>query len=337
MSKKIIYWTGVYSPEKEAVSKEVHLLHTNFSSSIVYGISSYDWLRFSLKQRYIVHFYRPYRLVPRLIPLISSRFDLSHIYHSLHNHYFLDNLSKKPIILTAATGGAILEPARYEKIDRIVLESAYDLERVRHAGIPEEKLSLIYPGLDLSDFSYQEPDQDFTILFASSPFSSEYFGARGIDLLIAAAAACQDVRFLLLWRRWSGTVQTITPMVQGKTNIILNTNIIRNMGTFLNGVHAVIAPFTSPMLTKPCPNSIIEGLAAGKPALVSDKVSIAHLIEQEQCGIVFPPEKGALVAAIHELKKNYRTYQQHARHCAERYFSKDIFLAQYESLYNDLL
>lgn len=337
MSKKIIYWTGVYSPEKEAVSKEIHLLHTHFPGSLVYGISSHDWLKFSLKQRYVVHFYRPYRLAPALIPLLSTRFDLSHIYHSLHNRYFLDHLSKKPIILTAATGGDMLEPARYKKIDRIVLESAYDLERVRQAGIPEEKLSIIYPGLDLSKFSYQEPDEDFTILFASSPFSPEYFGARGIDLLIAAAAACQDVRFLLLWRRWSGTEQTITPMIQDKTNIVLNTNIIRNMGTFLNGVHTVIAPFTSQMLTKPCPNSIIESLAAGKPVLVSDKVSIAYLIEQEQCGIVFPPEKGALVAAIHELKKNYRTYQQHARRCAEKYFSKDTFLAQYESLYNALL
>ncbi len=336
MSKKIIYWTGVYSPENEAVSKEICLLHSHFPRSFVYGISSNDFLKFSFKERYIVHYYRPYRLAPKLIPVVAKKFDISHIYHSLHNRYFLDTLKKKPVILTAATGGEVLDIKTYENIEKIVVESEYDLMRVKQAGIEEEKISLIYPGLDLSQFSYTAPDNDFSILFASSPFTKEYFAARGVNLLLSAAEQCADVRFILLWSKWDGTVDLIKTMAANKHNVTLNFGPIKHISTVLNTVHAVIAPFTSQQLTKPCPHSVIEGLAAGKPVLVSDKVSIAGIIKEKQCGIVFNPDKEDLVQAIKELKKNYMEYQKNARICAEEYFSKKIFLKQYELLYSEI-
>ncbi|MCP4370744.1 MAG: glycosyltransferase family 4 protein [Deltaproteobacteria bacterium] len=336
MSKKIIYWTGVYSPDNEAVSKEILLLHNHFPRSFVYGIAR-DFFKFSLKKRYLVHFYRPYRLAPKFVPVVEKKFDISHIYHSLDNWYFLEHLEKKPIILTGATGGKVLDRKKYKKIEKIVVESEYDLMRVKHGGIEEEKIKLIYPGLDLSKFSYTAPKGDFSILFASSPFAKEYFAARGVDLLLSATERCKDVHFILLWRKWAGTVKVIKTMVTNKKNVTLNLEVIKDISLLLNKVHAVIAPFTSQQLTKPCPHSVIESLAAGKPVLVSDKVGIARIIQENNCGVVFKPDKEDLVRAIDELKRNYTAYQKNARRCAEEYFSKEIFLKQYELIYNTLL
>lgn len=334
MSKKIIYWTGVYSPENEAVSKEISLLHTHFPQSFVYGISARDFFKFSFKKKYFVHYYRPYRLAPKLVSVIAKKFDISHIYHSLDNWYFLEHLEKKPIILTAATGGEVLDIQTYEKIEKIVVESEYDLMRVKNAGIKKGKISLIYPGLDLSQFSYNEPEGDFSILFASSPFAKEYFSARGVELLLSTTELCQDVHFILAWRKWAGTIQLIQKMVKDKINVTLDIENFKDMRPLLNRAHAVIAPFTSHQLTKPCPHSVIECLAAGKPVLVSDKVGIAHIIQENNCGIVFKPDTEDLVRAIEELKKNYTAYQKNARTYAEEYFSKESFLKQYELLYS---
>ncbi|MBM9513973.1 glycosyltransferase family 4 protein [Desulfobulbus marinus] len=238
--------------------------------------------------------------------------------------------------MTAATGGDVLDKKVYERIDKIVAESEYDFERLKSAGIQEEKLSLIYPGLDLNQFSYQEPEGDFSILFASSPFTKEYFEARGVNLLLSATEAFKNVSFTLLWRKWADTIPVIEPMVQDKKNVTLQVEHIKNISTLINNVHAVIAPFTAQQLTKPCPHSVIESLASGKPVLVTDKVGIAHIIEETQCGVVFKPNKDSLIAAIKELRTNYAQYQINARKCAETYFSQYVFLKQYESLYHEL-
>ena len=337
MSQNIVYLTGLYAPEHEAISKEIRLLQTHFPQSFVYGISSHDFLRCSLKNRYLVHYYRPFRLAPKLIAPIANRFDLAHIYHSLENTYFLDHLKKQPILLTAAAGGTLLDKTRYARVSKIIVESEYDLRRLQHAGFEDDRLALIYPGLDLDRFSYHEPTEDFSILFASSPFTTNYFAARGIALLLAAAAQCPNVRFVLLWRKWGETVPLIQTMVQGKTNVSVQVEHIKDIRDVLNTVHAVIAPFTLPTSNKPCPNSIIECLAAGKPVLVSDQVGIANLIRATQCGVVFQTHIADLVNAIAELQKNYAQYRRQARSCAQQYFSHEVFLNQYELLYNTIL
>jgi glycosyltransferase involved in cell wall biosynthesis len=295
--------------------------------SFVYGISSIDFLKFSFRKKYLVHYYRPYSLAPKFIPVIAKKIDISHIYHSLHNRYFLEHLEKRPIILTVAIGGEVLDLKTYEKIEKIVVESEYDFMRVKNAGIKEEKIRLIYPGLDLSKFSYHAPEGGFSILFASSPFAKEYFSARGVDLLLSTTEFCKDVHFILAWRKWAGTVKLIKTMVQNNINVTLNVENFKDIRPLLNKVHAVIAPFTSQQLTKPCPHSIIECLAAGKPVLVSDKVGIAHIIQEKQSGVVFRPDKEDLVRAIE--------YQMNARTCADEYFSKDLFLKQYDLIYEN--
>lgn len=336
MSKKIIYWTGVYSPSNEGVSKEIYILHKHFKRSFVYGISSKNFLKFSIKNRYLVHFYRPYRFTPKLIPLLEKKFDISHIYHNLDYLFFLDNVRKKPIILTAAAGGEILDIKKYEKIDKIIVESEFDKKRLINAGINKNRIKLIYPGIELDKFSCKKAAGDFKILFASSPFEKKYFAARGINMLLSCSKNLSGIaKFILLWRRWAGTIKPIKSMLKDKSNIKLYLKNIKDINLLLSKVHAVIAPFTTHQLNKPCPHSIIESLAAGKPVLVSDKVGIANIIKKERCGVIFKPNKESLIKAVHELKKNYNKYQKNARKCAEKYFSKEKFIKEYVQIYKE--
>jgi len=327
----------MYSPLNEAISKEISILHSHFKGSFVYGISSRDLFKISIRNRYFVHYFRPYRFAPKLIPLVERKFDISHIYHNLHNRFFLDNLSKKPIILTAAAGGDVLDIGEYDKIDKIVVESNSEKDRLSKAGIHEDKIKIVYPGLNLDKFYYQKPSGKFKILFASSPFEKGYFGPRGINLLLSVSEQIKETMFILLWRKWSGTIAPIKDLVSDKVNIKLYLKTIQDINSFIGEVHAVIAPFTSRQLTKPCPHSIIEGLAAGKPVLVSRETGIADLIEQEKCGVVFKPTEEETLKAISELKKNYKIYQTNARQCAEKYFSAHKFIQNYKTIYNEAL
>src|SRR5262249_29013468 len=102
--KSVIFWTGLYSPAYEAVSKEISILHRRFPG-FVYGISSRDLFRVGVRERYLVHYHRPYRLAPALVPLLERWFDLSHVFHNLENPCYLDRLKKRPIVLTGAAGG----------------------------------------------------------------------------------------------------------------------------------------------------------------------------------------------------------------------------------------
>ena len=87
---------------------------------------------------------------------------------------------------------------------------------------------------------------------------------------------------------------------------------------------------------KPCPNSIMESLAAGKPVLVSHNVGISDLIAEEGCGLVFKPEFDDILDKINEIKHNYSHYQSKARQTAEKYFSLTRLVKQYTQLYNEL-
>lgn len=337
MSKKIIYWTGVYLPTQEGVSKELAILHHHFTNSFVYGISSKHFFRWSFVNRYLIHYYRPYRVGMKIVSILQKKFDINHVYHNLNNLYYINNLKKRPLVLTGAAGGELLEVEKYKYINMIVVESEFDRKRLIREGIEEEKVCVVYPGLDLEEFSYKEPKADFTILFASSPFAKEYFSGRGVYLLLSAAERCRDVQFILKWRRWVGNLRLIENFVQDKVNVLIDDRIVPNINSLLNEAHAVIAPFTTYLMNKPCPHSIIESLAAGKPVLVSTKVGITDIIRKGKCGVVFEPKTDALIEAIKELKNNYSRYQRNARICAEKYFSKDKFIKNYERIYSKIM
>jgi len=322
MQKKIVYFVQNYRPEYEAISKEVEILSKNFNSEI-----------FNMNFRNPLTYYKLLRL-----PFLKR--DINHIYTSLGDRPYLSLLRKKPIVLTGSSEAKIDKIRErmkfYGKIDKLVVESERQRGILLDIGVDESKIRLIPPGVDLKEFSYKKEER-FTILFASSPTRVEQMKSRGIDLMLEIAKKNRSINFIFLWRKtgYSNLIKKINE------RNLKNVEIINEIVTNINEIYArsscTIAPFLDFESHKPIPRSIIESLAAGKPVLVSNKVSIANIVDNERCGVVFEPSIDSVVDAISKLKENYSRYQENSRRTSEKYFSKERFVEDYRKLYDEIL
>ncbi len=335
MSKKIIYWVQCYQSSYEAISKEIKILHENFNSIVYSPIE-----KFKLGKGTICYNYRRFPLGLITLPIVELNSKISHIYTSLGNRFYLYLLRKKPIILTGA-GASSKDKikiciSKYKKLNAIVVESEIDKTILQNFGIDDSKIFLIYPGIDLSKFSYKDlKNEHFRILFSSAPLMLNQFHSKGVNFLIKASEYLEDCIFVLLWR--NKFLEKIKGHIKNKKNIILINKIEKNMNLQYGNVNATVLPQLTYNNSKPCPHSIIESLAAGKPVLVSDVCGIAKLIKKENCGVVFKPTLEEFIKAVEKLKKRYKIYQKNCRITAEKYFSKEKFIYKYSQLYKECL
>jgi len=119
-------------------------------------------------------------------------------------------------------------------------------------------------------------------------------------------------------------------------NVKVINQIIPNIEEVLKDVHATILSPENSDECKPCPISLVESLAHGRPLLASNQVGIANLIEQEGCGVVFAPDPAEAKKAVRKLQNNYTDYMAKAQPTALKYFSLDRFVHEYERLYSKL-
>jgi len=349
---KITYYAQRYRPEFEAISKEIELLSSHFSQTNETTIHNLhlDGL-FNFKQKEIrnsqnilsAHFF----YYPFLFPFTyiqSKKNDLNHIYTSLGDLPYLNTLSLKNTILTAAASCKEEKiKKRLKKLNqlkKIIVESEYQKKQLLELNVKEERIEIILPPVDLTKFSYTQPpkEQPFTILYASCPTRKEDFEKRGITLITETAKEQKEIIFHLAWR--NSALDEITTLTKNNnlSNLKINNEIVKNMNQKYAQAHCTIIPYTQfDDFLKLIPNSAIESLAAGKPLLVSETTEIANIVKTAGCGIVFKPTKKGLSEAITLLQKNYSFYQKQCRKTAEKYFSKDLFLQKYETIYQEHL
>jgi glycosyltransferase involved in cell wall biosynthesis len=199
---------------------------------------------------------------------------------------------------------------------------------------------LIFPPVDLDRFCPAPPPAaPFTVLFASSPELESWLGARGVPQLLDAAALRPAVRFRLLWRPWGTSEPHVRKMIaeRGLQNVDLLVSRCGDMAGQYRAAHAVAVPFTDRTQCKPAPNSLVEGLACARPALVTNVVGLSDLVREGAAGVVCSPSGDALADGIDRLMADWPTYSVHARRLAERWFGQDRFLAEYDRIYRQLV
>lgn len=345
MDIKILYFTNGYKPDREGVSKELYNLYFHFSEIFrdnVHLLNIADDWQFRLSRQYISC---PDVLLPIGYPVIKyleHTANLIHIYGSLTGRLYLKILKKKPCILTSASALVIsrLEEciSKWAPLDLIVLESERDKRTLLESGIDSKKIRLIYPGIPM--FNAQTPvmSTPFNILFASAPISADTdsLKRRGVTLLIETAKRLPDCHFIFLWR--GKHIKILNKMLSEAniTNITVIDEIVPNIVSVISSVHCTILCPLSHDECKPCPNSLIETLACGRPVLASDRVGISSLLKNEQCGVIFSPVIDEIESAIRELQNNYGAYMKNALSTAIKYFSMYKFLKSYENLYREL-
>ena len=87
---------------------------------------------------------------------------------------------------------------------------------------------------------------------------------------------------------------------------------------------------------KSCPNSIVESLACGRPALVASTCGLAPLVARRGAGAVFSRDLDAAGAALDGVRRNYAAMAVSARMLAVEHFDVDRFRLRYCELYAQL-
>jgi glycosyltransferase involved in cell wall biosynthesis len=265
---------------------------------------------------------------------------VNHVFGGLGDWYHLRSLAAHPTILTLALQSVMHDTRHLRKIDRFVVEWPQAREQLLRLGVARERIKLIYPPVDTTKFSVAPaPHGRFTVLFASSPDRSDWLGARGVDLLLDAAALCPEIGFRLIWRPWGDSFPEVTRWIEHRRlrNVELYCGRIADMETCYAGVHATVAPFRDAERCKPAPNSIVESLACGRPVIVTRPVGLADVITEWNAGMIASDDASDLAAKLRMVQSSWPALSRNARALAEKCFAVDRFVDAYRQIYAEVL
>jgi glycosyltransferase involved in cell wall biosynthesis len=340
VSKRVIFWCGWLDPQIVAVSKEMFQLMSAFPESMAFGVSPHHRLAFDRKRRLYGLHQSAYPVVRWLLPALERRFDLNHVYTSLADWHFLDMLGRRPIVLTATQRGAPENTHLLSKVDHVIAESeplAADAERL---GIPPGKVSVIYPGVDLDVFRETPPPPSadrWKCVFASSPENLSEVHTKGLDLLLELARRDPTFDLTVLWRPFSRRSDETLREVRSRCgdNVHIHAGRVSNIQSFYEAAHFLVAPFRN--VGKPAPNSVLEGLAVGRPALVSESVDIAGLLERAGAAVRFECSIDGIQQAFAVMKRDYQSLQPNCRPLAREHFDLEVMTRRVGEVYDRVL
>ncbi|GJL58140.1 MAG: hypothetical protein NPIRA03_09970 [Nitrospirales bacterium] len=341
---RVIYWnTSCLEPEIEAISKEVFQLARHFDPSLIFSINSHLLFRHSWKERFI-GFHPNFDLLLRaLIPMVARFGDIHHIYGELCPWIFFKTLHNvRPLLLTVASEKGTINQEFFNCCQKIIVQTETLREKLVDLGVEKTKVELIYPGVKCSQFRPVSDGPRITerprVLFATAPRSQDEMEGRGVWLLLHAAKEAQDVDFTLLYRPWRTGYTSLNPTRNFIANhhiqnVVLDNAAVSDMSVLYRAHHFIVIPYTSSDGGKECPNSLIEALASGLPALISSACPFSYFVEAHQCGVVFEPSPSNFIKALEEGVRKLPLLSKNAAKVARKKFSQEIVLQKYETMY----
>jgi UDP-glucose:(heptosyl)LPS alpha-1,3-glucosyltransferase len=208
-------------------------------------------------------------------------------------------------------------------------------EILRHFSIAEDKLHVIYNGVDTERFHPREraARRDGCIVLA---FVGSGFARKGLDTVLAAMARSHlSLRLLVVGR--DRELPRFVALAQ-------SLKIVERV-TFVGGVEDVRPYYGAadalvlPSLYDPFPNVVLEAMAMGLPAIVSDQCGAAELVKHGESGwIVHAQDAEVLGDAFERLEDRARLARMgEAARAAVEPYTIEAMAAQLLALYRDLL
>lgn len=335
----ITYWTGVWEPTREAISKQVAWLRSSLAPGSPVVSFTAQPSHLDLRNRVARVNVRRWYLLRTAVVAVEPLGRVSHVFGGIGTtNHFLHVLRRRPILFTVVVGGVPGPAAMYKNVRHFVAESRPLRDALVAAGVARDRIDLIHPAVDLSRYTPAEaPSGPFTLLFASSPPAVDEIEGRGIGLLIELARARPDITIRVLWRQW-GEVDAAARFLAARRppdNFVVERRDAGDMAAVYRSVHATVCLFEA-AVGKSAPNSVIEGLASGRPSLVSDTCGIADVIEEWHAGVVSLRSREPLIEAVTRLQRDYARLSGHARALAEAQFDRTQALTRYDQLYGRL-
>ncbi len=314
-------------PELDAAVQEVALLQAEFggSRSHLYPAGAY--------RPWIPRGWLPAARVQALEEA-DARVDVHHLTTDrLLDHRALRRL-RKPVVcrLMICPASRRLAVERSRIYRAIVVSSPVDAERLRSWGI--SGVRVIPPGLDLSRFRDvgPPPQEPFTVMMASAPWTRRQFATKGVDALLEVARSRPRTRLVLLWR---GVLLAEAERRIEKRGLGDRVELVAgavDITEALSRVHVVALAATSPRVVKAYPHSLLEGLAAGRPVLTSPVIALAQKVLDHRCGEVAACTPRALGGALDRLESDYASY----RAAAAGLDLEDFSIGSHLDAYGDL-
>jgi glycosyltransferase involved in cell wall biosynthesis len=337
----VTYWTGVWRPSLEAVSKEVDILRRRngrLAPVVSFALDQpFQWRR---HERVLTLGGHQYVWLHVAGAALERRGDITHAFGAVDGWHLLRVLGRRPLVYTAAISGVLLDRSIYGKVAIFAAESLPIADALMCVGVPASKIEIVYPGIDLSEFSPSPapPLDRFRLLFASTPAKVDEFDERGIPLMVEAARHAPDVDFVFLWRKWGDVeaARRALAALHPPANVIVDMRDAPDMPTEYRTVHATICCYADGF-GKSCPNSLVEGLACGRPAIVSGGVGVAKLVSDHGAGVVVPLDVEGVLTGIREVRRDGEAFSHRARALAEAVFGMDAFTARYAAIYERVM
>jgi glycosyltransferase involved in cell wall biosynthesis len=181
---------------------------------------------------------------------------------------------------------------------------------LEQAGVPQNKISLIYSAFDISDFFPQEPSpailKEFNI--GKNDFVIGCLGrlispTKGIETLLRAAALILEkmpnARFLIAGRPSKAHLQLVKDLGIADRFIFPG---------FRNDVPQILSCtdiYVQPSFKEALGSSIIQAMAMGKPVVASNTGGIPELVKDNETGLLFEPKNPeALAQAVLKLAED---------------------------------
>jgi glycosyltransferase involved in cell wall biosynthesis len=338
MPARVTYWTGMWDPSREAISKEVNALRVgDRARAPVVSISPGQRAQLFARSRVLTLPVKLWPVLRAVAAIVEPLGDVSHVFGGQFSWHQIRALGRRPIILTAVVPRSGTERLPATTLAQVVVESEAAIDEWIEAGIPCNRIQVVYPGVDLEWYAprARPPKPRPSLIFASTPADPAELEPRGIELLVQLARHRRDIDVIVPWRSW-GDVDAARRAVTAlgpPDNFVVSFGDRADMRALYAQALATIACF-APGAGKTCPNFIVEGLACGRPAIVTPGVGLAREIARHQAGIVADRSVPALSAAVDALREGWPVLADRARALAERHFTVSGFRAGYDALYD---
>jgi len=340
MPPRVTYWTGTWDPAKEAISKEVNALRTGHRAHApVVSFSPGQSSSVHAADRVLCLSGDAWIILRAVAAAVERRGHVTHIFGGQMSWHLFRALGRRPILLTAIAAATGAERLPHVNVARVAVEGDLGVEEWVEAGVPRDRIVVVRPGVDLSWFGSVPPPPEgrFTLLFASTPSDPAEIGPRGIALLVELARRRRDIDIVLPWRQWGSiaAAQSVLDVLAPPPNFIIMHGDASDMRVHYARAHATVVCFER-HAGKPCPNFVLEGLAAGRPCLASSEVGIAPTLARTGAGVVTDRNVEALAAGVDRLRADWAACAVQARRLAETEFDLNGFRATYERLYDEI-
>ncbi|MEW6512822.1 MAG: glycosyltransferase family 4 protein [Pseudomonadota bacterium] len=228
---------------------------------------------------------------------------------------------------------------------RVICNSRMVAEELQeHYGLPENKLTVIYNGVDLQRFHpglaglHRKPLRAELGIPDSQPmmlFVGNGFARKGVPVLLEACVNMKQRDTCLVVvgedrQRLALSRETSRLGLAGRVRFLGACRDVERYFAAADG-------FVLPSAYDPCPNAVLEAMACGLPTIVSSRSGAREWITEGVNGFVVPPDDPLVLAErLDQLCALGQPARQAARRAVE-HLSLDAMSENLLALYDELL